>query len=175
MKKILTALFIITSLAASARAVIVSAEAGYLLDSEEEYLSARVGWEFKATDRASHQLELEIGYTDDSAASFKADLMPVTLNYRLALSGTGKLGYVFGAGAGFARSSIDGVGIAGPVRLRDTAFAAQTFAGLTYQVGPSTTVNLGLKYIWVDDMKFAGTSVAVDDDVAVQAGVSFKF
>ena len=101
--------------------------------------------------------------------------MPVTLNYRLALSGTGKLGYVFGAGAGFARSSIDGVGIAGPVRLRDTAFAAQTFAGLTYQVGPSTTVNLGLKYIWVDDMKFAGTSVAVDDDVAVQAGVSFKF
>jgi opacity protein-like surface antigen len=175
MKKILTALFILTTVAGSARAVIIGADAAYLLDSKQEYLSARVGLELKAAGPASHQLELEIGYTDDRDAGLKADLLPVTLNYRLAVAGANKLGYVFGVGAGFARASIDGASIVGPVTLHDTAFAAQTFAGVTYQVGPSTALNLGVKYLWVDDMKFAGTSVEVDDDVAIQAGFSFKF
>jgi outer membrane protein W len=175
MKKILTLLFIVTGLAASARAVIVGAEAGYLLDSEEEYLSARLGFELKAAGPASHQLELEVGYTDDHAGSFKADLLPVTLNYRLQTASTGKFGYYFGAGAGFARATIDGVSINGPVRLRDHSFAAQAFAGVTYQVGPSTNLSLGAKYIWVDDMEFVGSTVEVGDDVAIQAGFTFKF
>lgn len=175
MKKFLTALFISTGLAASAPALIIGADAGYLLDSEEEYLSARLGFEFKATEQASHQLELEIGYTEAAEAGLEADLLPVTLNYRLELPGAGKFGYFVGAGAGFARTSIDGVSIFGPVRLRDTAFAAQGFAGVTYQVGPSTTLSLGAKYIWVDDANFAGTTVEVGDDVALQAGFSFKF
>lgn len=175
MKKILTTLLIATGLAASAQAVIIGADAGYLLDSEEEYFSARLGFELKASGPASHQLEVEVGYTDDHAGNFKADLLPVTLNYRLEIAGAGKLGYYFGAGAGFARASIDGVSINGPVRLRDDSFAAQAFVGLTYQVGPSTSLNLGAKYIWVDDMTFAGSSVEIGDDVALQAGFTFKF
>ncbi len=176
MKKLLTALFIITGLAASAQAVIiVGADAGYLLDSEEEYLSARLGFEFKATEKASHQLELEVGYTEAEEAGLEADLLPVTLNYRLQAAGNGGFGYYAGVGAGFARTSIDGVSIFGPVRLRDTSFAAQGFAGVTYQVGPSTTLSLGAKYIWVDDADFAGTTVEVGDDVALQAGFSFRF
>jgi opacity protein-like surface antigen len=175
MKKLLTALFIITGLAASAQAVIIGADAGYLLDSEEEYFSARVGFEFKATEKASHQLEVEVGYSEAEEAGLEADLLPVTLNYRLAAAGNGKFGYYAGLGAGFARTSIDGVSIIGPVRLRDTTFAAQGFAGVTYQVGPSTTLNLGAKYIWVDDANFAGTTVEVGDEVAVQLGFSFRF
>ena len=175
MKKILTALLIATGLAASAQAVIIGADAGYLFDSEEEYLSARLGFELKANGPASHQLELEVGYTDEEEGALKADLLPVTLNYRFHTTGTGKFGYFAGLGAGFARASIDGVSIFGPVRLRDTSFAAQGFAGVTYQVGPSTTLNLGAKYIWVDDMTFVGSTVEVGDDVAIQAGFTFKF
>jgi outer membrane protein W len=175
MKKILTALLIATGLAASAQAVIIGADAGYLFDSEEEYLSARLGFELKANGPASHQLELEVGYTDEEEGTLKADLLPVTLNYRFHTAGTGKFGYYAGIGAGFARASIDGVSIFGPVRLRDTSFAAHGFAGVTYQVGPSTTLNLGAKYIWVDDMTFVGSTVEVGDDVAIQAGFTFKF
>ncbi len=175
MKKLLTALFITTGLAVSAQAVIIGADAGYLLDNEEEYISARLGFEFKATERASHQLELEIGYSVAKEFGLKADLLPVTLNYRLQIPGSGKLGYFVGAGAGFSRTTIDGVSIIGPVRLRDTTLALQGFAGLTYQAGPSTTLNLGAKYIWIDDANFAGTSVEVGDDVALQAGFSFRF
>jgi outer membrane protein W len=175
MKKILTSLFIITGLAASAQAVIIGADAGYLLDSEEEYLSARVGFELKASGPSSHQLELEVGYTDENEGSLNADLLPVTLNYRLHIAGSNKLGYYVGLGAGFARASIDGVSINGAVRLRDHSFTAQGFAGLAYQVGPSTTLSLGAKYIWVDDMEFVGSTVEVGDDLAVQAGFTFKF
>ena len=175
MKKLLTALFIITGLAASAQAVIIGADAGYLLDSEEEYISARLGFEFKATEKASHQLELEAGYSAAKEFGLKADLLPVTLNYRLQVPGSGKLGYFAGAGAGFSRTTIDGVSIAGPVRLRDHTLALQAFAGLAYQAGPSTTLNLGAKYIWIDDANFAGSTVEVGDDVALQAGFSFRF
>lgn len=175
MKKILTTLFIISTLAASARAVIIGAEAGYLLDSHEEYLSANLGFELKASGPASHQLALEIGYTDSHDGGFKADLLPVTLNYRLQVAGPNKLGYYFGAGAGFARVGIDGVSTNGPVRLHDDAFAAQAFAGITYQVGPSTSLSVGAKYIWIDDVQFAGTTFEAGDDVALQAGVTFKF
>ncbi|HEY0864201.1 MAG TPA: outer membrane beta-barrel protein [Lacunisphaera sp.] len=175
MKKLLTALFIATGLAASAQALIIGADAGYLLDSEEEYLSARLGFEFKAQEALSHQIELEIGYSQADEAGLSADILPVTLNYRLQAAGTGGFGYYAGLGAGFARTSIDGASIFGPVRLRDTSFAAQAFAGVTYQVGPSTTLSLGAKYIWIDDANFAGSTVEVGDDVALQAGFSFKF
>lgn len=175
MKKTLIALFIATGLAASAQAVVIGADAGYLLDSQEEYLSARFGYEFKARETHAHQLELEVGFTRDSEAGLDAELLPVTLNYRLVAAGNGKFGYYAGLGAGFARTSIDGVSIFGPVRLRDNSFAAQGFAGVTYQAGPSTKLSLGAKYIWVDDANFAGSTVEVGDDVAIQAGISFQF
>lgn len=175
MKKLLTALFIATGLVASARAVIIGVDAGYLLESEEEYLSARLGFEFKARENLSHQAELEIGYSGASDAGLKSDLLPVTLNYRLEAAGNGGFGYYAGLGAGFARTSIDGVSIFGPVRLHDTTFAAQAFAGVTYQPGPSTKLHLGAKYLWIDDANFAGSSVEVGDDVALQAGISFRF
>lgn len=79
----------------------------------------------RATEQASHQLELEVGYTQAKEAGLDADLLPVTLNYRLQAAGRGKFGYYAGLGAGFARTAIDGVSIFGPVRLRNTSFAAQ--------------------------------------------------
>jgi opacity protein-like surface antigen len=104
-----------------------------------------------------------------------ADLLPVTLNYRLQGGLQGAFGYYAGAGAGFARTRLDGASINGPVRLSDNSFAAQAFAGVTYQASPTITLNLGAKYIWIDEVKFGGTRFEVDDDVAFSAGISLKF
>lgn len=176
MKKILTAsLLLLTALTASAQTVVTGAEAGYLLDSEEAYLSGRVGLELRANGPFSHQLEIEVGYTDKKEFGVKADLLPVTLNYRLVVSGPQRVGWYLGGGAGFARTRMDGVSIGGPIKLRDESFAAQGFAGLTYQAGPSTTLSLGAKYIWIDDVTLAGTRFSVEDDVGLTGGITFRF
>lgn len=176
MKKFLTTLLVLSGLAASAQAaVLVGVDAGYLIDSEEEFVSARVGFELSRANAFSHQLELQVGYTEDEEFGAQADILPVTVNYRLAATTTGPWGYSLGAGAGFARSRIDGVSINGPVKLRDESFAAQAFAGVTYAAGSSVTLSLGAKYIWIDDVNFAGTDVEVGDDVALTAGISFQF
>lgn len=175
MKKLIISLFLASGLAATAQTFVTGAEVGYLLDSEETYYSGRVGWQFKANETYAHQLELEVGYADSRAASFKADLTPVTLNYRLSSVTSGNFGYYVGAGAGWARASLDGVGIAGPVRLHDTVFAAQGFAGVTYQATPAIGLTLGAKYIWADDASFVGTRLKVGDDLALSAGFSIRF
>ena len=176
MKKLISTLIVISGLAASAQAaVIVAADAGYLVDAEEEYLTARVGFEVARSGEFSHQLELEVGYTEDKEYGIKADILPVTANYRFTATTTGPWGYYAGVGAGFARSRIDGASIFGPVKLSDESFAAQAFAGVTYAASDRVALSLGAKYLWIDDVNFAGTSVEVGDDVAVSAGISFKF
>lgn len=178
MKKLLLAsLLLLTGLTASAQTtVIFGADAGYLLDSEEEYLTARLGFEYRGSERGSHQLELEVGYTEaEPTFTSEAELIPLTANYRFVAQGPNRLGWYAGAGLGIAWTRIDGVSIFGPVRLRDHSFAAQAFAGLAFQVGPSTSLNLGAKYLWVDDVSLAGTSIEVGDDVALSAGISIRF
>lgn len=177
MKKLSIAfLFLACGLAASAQTLVTGADIGYLLDSEETYYSGRVGLVLPVSGAYTHQVELEVGYADSRAASFKADLMPVTLNYRLSgTTGSQRVGWFVGAGAGYARASLDGVGIAGPVRLHDTMFAAQAFTGVTYQATRNLALNVGARYIWADDANFAGTNLKVGDDVALSAGFSLKF
>ncbi len=176
MKKHLIALLAAASLAAAAHAaVIVGTDVGYLIDSEEEYLTARAGFEVAKSDAFSHQLELEIGYTEDKEGGIKADILPVTANYRFVANSTGKWGYYGGLGVGFARSRIDGASIFGPVKLRDNSFAAQAFVGASYRATDAVALNFGAKYLWIDDVNFAGSKVEVGDDFAISAGVSIKF
>ena len=176
LKKILPALFIVTGLAVSSRAVVIASETGYLLDSKEAYFTARAGFDLKTDTAAAHQLALEVGYTQDHASGAKSSLLPVTLNYRFETApGAGPFGYYAGVGAGVAHTRLEGVSINGPVTLSDDSFAAQAFAGVTYRITPAATLSLGAKYIWVDDVKLAGTKLDVGDDVALQAGFSFRF
>jgi outer membrane protein W len=175
MKKIILPLLLATALTASAQNFVTGADVGYLLDSEETYYSGRVGWQFKANETYAHQLELEVGHADSRYASFKADLTPFMLNYRLASVTSGNFGYYVGAGAGWARASLDGVGTTGPIRLRDTVFAAQGFAGVTYRATSAVEFNVGAKYLWLDEASFPGSNGGVGDDVALSAGVSFRF
>lgn len=176
MKKILSTFLLITGLAASAQAsIIVGVDAGYLIDSEEEFLSARVGFEVARTGDFAHHLEFEVGYTDDKEGGIKADLVPLTANYRFTAPASGQWSYYAGAGLGVARARIDGASIFGPVKLSDEAFAVQAFGGFTYQASPAVALTVGAKYLWIDDVKFAGSSFEVGDDVAVTAGISFRF
>lgn len=175
MKRILTALLFITTLAATARAVHVGFDAGYLVDSEEEYLSARVGFEVAKGNTFSHNLELEVGFTDSSEEDFNGDIVAAMANYRLASEGHGKWGYYLGAGLGSARVSIDGVSTGGPIRLRDNSLALQALAGVTYRLGERVDLTAGARYIWIDDVTFVGTSFDVGDDMAVSLGLNFKF
>ncbi|MFZ5496203.1 MAG: hypothetical protein ACOZE5_12825 [Verrucomicrobiota bacterium] len=175
MKKLILPLFLTSVLAASAQTFVTGADAGYLLEDEEAYYSARFGLVVKANETFSHQLDAEVGYTDSRVAGGDSSILPVTLNYRMQSVTTGNFGYYVGAGAGFARVRADGVSTGGGVRLHDTAFAAQAFTGVTWQVSPATTLSLGAKYLWIDDVKLASTNFEVGDDVALSAGLSIRF
>lgn len=176
MKKLLLSSLLALGLGASAQAAVTTgADVGYLFDSEEAYYTGRLGFEFNHSLSYSHQLEVEVGYTQTSEAGGDASLLPVTLNYRLQAEAAGPWGYYAGLGAGFARTRVDGVSIGGPVRLHDSSFAAQAFAGVEYRFTPAAAATVGLRYIWVDDVKLAGTSVKIGDDVALSAGLHFKF
>ncbi len=75
MKKLIALLFVVAILAvASQAAVTVGTDLGYLLDSEEEYLSARAGFTVHTGTSFTQQIELEVGYTDTKDSGLKADL-----------------------------------------------------------------------------------------------------
>lgn len=177
MKKILTIALLATSLAASASAAtIIGFEAGYLTDSKDAYLATRVGFEVKADTALSHQLEIEVGYSKstDSGVNFK--IMPLTLNYRAEFLGGNKLGYYLGGGVGMCRSSIGFSGSGVPwISDSDTSLALQAFTGINYRVSPTTTLQLGLKYLWIGEATLVGIKDDVGDDLAIMAGVSFRF
>ncbi len=170
MKKFI-ALACIATLAVSAQAVILGFEAGYLIDSEEEYLSVRLGHALKSDTNLVHQIEAEIGFTDMSDAGIKGDIVPVMVNYRAETIAANKLGFYFGAGAGFARTSVSGFGVSDD----DTSFGAQAFTGVNYQASETVTLHLGARYLWIDEVKLFGTSLEVGDEVAISAGISFRF
>ncbi len=175
MKKFLLPLFLASVVAASAQTLVTGFDVGYLIDADETYTTGRLGWEFKANETFSHELGAEIGYTRAREAGGKATLLPVTANYRLNSVISGRLGYYFGVGAGFARVRADGASTNGPVSLRDTSFAAQGFTGLTWHASDTVAFTAGAKYLWVDDVRLAGTSVEVGDDIAFSLGLQVKF
>jgi opacity protein-like surface antigen len=175
MNKLVSLALIATSLAVSARALVVGVDAGYLLDGEDEYVSARLGHAFKADANLAHHVEIEVGFISDKEAGFKGEILPVTLNYR-AESKAEKLGYYFGVGAGLARTEVSGPGSGVPrISDNDSSFAAQAFAGLSYNASPAVVLHAGVKYIWIDDVKLFGINAEVGDDIAITGGISFKF
>ena len=184
MKKLLSIVLLASGLATSAQAVLVGVEAGYLTNNKDSYLSARVGYEFRADSAVSHQLAFEIGYTEHrqsivplaSSLTATTKLTPVTLNYRAEFGGVGKFGYYVGAGIGFARTStsLPGSGVQN-ISQSDTNTAVQVFGGVAFEVSSATTLHLGLKYLWLGDTHLSPYTVRTGDDLAITAGASFKF
>ena len=173
MKKILSIALIAIAAALPARAVIIGLDAGYLVDSQEEYVTGRIGLEFMKSDARSHIGELEVGYTNDQNSGVSVKILPATLNYRMESSTQqSPWGYFLGAGAGWAKIETSGV-----FTREDSTFAAQAFGGAVYRFSESGSINLGLKYIWINDVNlgFGLGRVEVGDDVVVSVGVGFKF
>jgi hypothetical protein len=171
MKKFVSLALIAASLAVSARALVVGADAGYLVDSEEEYISGRLGHAFASNDSLVHHVELEVGYSSQKEAGVKGSFLPVTVNYRAQSIAANKLGFYYGVGAGFARTKVSGFGLSDS----GTSFAAQGFVGLSYQVTDNGAFHVGVKYIWIDEVRLLGSSYEIGDDVALSAGFSVKF
>lgn len=171
MKQIVSLALLATSLAVSAKALVVGADVGYLTDAKEAYYSARVGQQFAVRDTLTPEVDLELGYSHQKDSGVKADFVPLTINYRLESTAADKIGYHFGLGAGVAFTDVSGFGLSD----NGSSFAAQAFAGVSYQAAPTVKLHAGVKYIWIDDVKLFGTKVDVGDDLALTAGVSVKF
>ena len=171
MKQFVSIALVAAALAVSARAITVGADVGYLIDSEEVFTSGRIGQVLRSGDSLSHQVELEVGYTSQTESGVKGSFLPVTVNYRAESIAANKLGFYYGAGAGFTRTKVSGFGISDT----GTSFAAQGFVGASYQVTDTTSLHLGAKYLWIDDVKLLGSKIEVGDDVVLSAGLSVKF
>lgn len=184
MKKILVITLLAACFAVSAQAAaVVGFEAGYLTSWKEGYYSARLGYVVKADTSISHQLEVEIGYTEKSdsvgvpggVVTATGKIMPITLNYRAEIASNDKLGFYLGAGIGTARTSVSGSGFGVSVSDSANSMTYQGFAGVTYKATDTTSLHLGVKYIWIDDINIMGTKAKVGDDFGISAGISFKF
>jgi hypothetical protein len=171
MKKFVSLALISASLAVSAQALIVGIDVGYLTDAKEDYTSVRVGYPLQTKDTLTHEIDLELGYTGQKDSGIKGNFYPLTANYRFESTAAKKLGYYFGAGAGVAFTDVSGFGVSD----NGSSFAAQAFTGLSYQATDTVKLHVGLKYIWIDDVKLFGTKIEVGDDIAITAGLSAKF
>jgi len=160
--------------ATNAHAVYTGLELGYLIDSEDEYIAARLGFEVFPAEAGSHNLEAEVGYFEDSESFVKIEILPITVNYRLEVHSAEKWSYNAGVGAGMSRVRVKASGYG--FSSSDNAFTAQAFAGASYKFSPSLAFTLGVRYIWIDDIELGSLGgVEVGDDVAFSAGVRFQF
>lgn len=171
MKKIVAIALLAASSAIPAHAVIVGASVGYLTDAQDTYIAARVGGVFNSSNSINSIGEFEIGYTSDSEGGAKASILPLTLNYRAEFRSGQMLDYYLGAGAGMARTRVSGFGVSDS----DSSFVAQAFAGASFRMTDNTSFDVGLRYIWLDDVKLAGQSIELGDDLAIEAGMHFRF
>jgi opacity protein-like surface antigen len=183
---------------ASAFSPYISTSVGYLVDSKKEYITARVGAEFKKADKISNNVEFEIGRYSESHDFGALRFVPLTLNYRGIIPVSKKLSVYVGTGAGasivdleatvytYYYTAITGSYIdfpvysnsytsIGKISERSTAFTAQSFGGVEYRATRSFSINAGARYLWVGDAKFRGQTFRVGDDVSLEGGVSYKF
>jgi opacity protein-like surface antigen len=172
MKSLLAALLLLTASSALA-AGYAGADVGYLTDSRVAFYAAHVGFDVAKSSQLVQSAEVEVGYTTDRESNIKADILPVMANYRLTFGEPGsKLGYYAAGGIGASNVKLSGF-----YYLHDSswAFTLQALAGVEFKVAPNTAVKLGLRYIWIDEVKLFGYKAAVGDDLAVETGVSFHF
>lgn len=120
----------------------------------------------------------------------EVEIMPLTLNYKIAGKfGGGAWGWYAGAGVGVAFIDVDynASYIANvPAQSRlwrysddDTVFAAQAFAGLTWNPSQDVQIYTGFRYIYIDDPEFGvapGLGIDVElDDYMFEIGARFYF
>jgi opacity protein-like surface antigen len=176
MNKLITVFALLTAVStASAARPYAGAAAGYLIDSEEAYVSARFGFDVAQTQTLTHSLEGEIGVTSDSEEGISLDIVPVMLNYRATASYLDKVELYSGVGAGVTALSLDVDYMGFKYGEDETTFSAQAFVGAKFNVSSKVSFTLGARYIWINDAEFLGEDIKVGDDVSIEAGIHIKF
>jgi len=146
------------------------ASVGYFTQADEAYYTLQFGMKFAESGPTEHSIFLEGLYTQIDHTFSTTDVIPVTLNYKFDYHFTQSLSAYAGVGAGVAFEDIDGTfGSA-----NKTAFAAQAFIGLGYDITPAFQIYGGGRYLWVDSQRAALTKVKVDD-YGVELGAKFRF
>ncbi|HEX2101970.1 MAG TPA: outer membrane beta-barrel protein, partial [Candidatus Synoicihabitans sp.] len=160
MKTFLAIFATLTAVVTAQAQFYAGAGVGYLIDSEEEYITAKIGYEVATAGRVTHAVEIEAGLYSDSASGIDMDMIPVTANYRGTVSVAEKLGVYFGGGLGAAFIDIDS-----PfgVNASETAFAVQGFGGVEFRASDRIALVAGARYIWVDEISPWGYNVEVGD------------
>lgn len=172
MKTNLIATFISLALAPlAAAAPNFGVSAGYLVDSQEEFIAARLGFEVAKGQTLSHQLEFEAGYTADKELGIEARIVPLLINYRATTQLTAATDLSFGVGAGISNIKVSGFGL----RSSDNPFTGQAFVGAGYALSPAVALTGSVRYIKIANASFFNTQVDVGDDVALELGLRFRF
>jgi opacity protein-like surface antigen len=172
MNRLLLTALIALGLAVSARAAMTAGfTAGYLIDNEEELLTARLGTLFSSTEQVSHIAELEIGFTSISESGVDGDILPLMANYRAQFPGKGSFSGYLGGGIGMSRVKISGFGLSDS----DWAFTAQAFAGLSYRLSETSALDFGARYINIQEATVFDFTEEVGDDIAVELGLRVNF
>jgi opacity protein-like surface antigen len=170
MKKLLTLIALAAATSAFAASPYVGASAGYLIDDEIGFYTARIGTDLVQKGGLTHSIEAEIGYASDTAYGVKLEIIPVMANYRLSGNlGTSPFRFYAGAGAGFSRQKLTRL-----IHDDAWAFAAQAFGGVEAVLTPRASLTLGARYLWLNDYTIANVGIGSSDDVSIELGIRFR-
>jgi opacity protein-like surface antigen len=172
MKRLLINILVLTAAVATASAAPhLGVSAGYLIDSKESLVAARAGFEAFKSGTASHQIELEVGYTSDSEFNIDLDLVPILANYRITAPLSTKMDFFGGLGLGTTRTKLSGFGLSDS----GNAFTTQVFGGVAFNPSPKVAITAAARYLRIDDVELFGFKAKVGDDVSLELGLAFRF
>ena len=144
---------------------------GYMIDGEEEIFFAHIGGQLAKTSNLSHNIELEIGYTDADEMGVSLDVIPLMVNYRAVNTSPEKFDAYFGAGLGMSKVDVSYASFSDD----DTVFTAQAMAGVDISLSTTTSLRLGYRYIYLESVELFGIELDDLDDSIIEVGLIVKF
>ena len=165
----------------------VGGSVGYLDELDTEMYTLHAGVDFPnqlaGWDQAAY---LEIGFATldevlysgsnsgylnngkgmSSHIKYEADILPITINYKLERALTESLNMYLGGGIGVVNLDLSGGGMSDD----DWTFYGQVFAGILYNVNETWEIYGGARWIYMDDSTLFGMDIDNQDDFMVEIG-----
>jgi opacity protein-like surface antigen len=155
----------------SVHAAYTGAGIGYMIDAEEELLTAHIGFQMAERGSLTHNIEFEIGYVESSEMGVDVDILPLMLNYRAVNTGNDSYDLYFGVGIGTSNVDVNVSGTSDD----DNVFTAQALVGIDFKVSANTSIRLGYRYVYMDTVKLFGYDLDDLDDNVIELGITVKF
>jgi opacity protein-like surface antigen len=169
--------------------------AGYLVETEEFMYCAAVGvdtpwngggWQValygevgftEVEDNFSGILTGSVGGPRPFTADIETEIIPITFNVKLERPLSGGFSAYCGAGAGVALVDLTSSSAVKAVNFsdKDTVFAGQLFAGLSYHCDERFEIYGGARWIYLDEATLKGADLDLDDDVLFELGARIHF